>query len=173
MAKKVTRKILLTNEKAGNIVKKISIHVDGAVSGTKFAGVAAVARTREGYFGGWLSRQLVSMTNNEAEYQAVLLGLTLAKQLGSDSVAIISDSEVVVRQMRGQSRVLSPRLKGLHQETCSRVGQFTRVSFCHVPRTKNWLADALATEALAGRVVRMRAVKQSVRGLRYWTNQFK
>ncbi len=136
-------------------MKSISIHVDGAVSGTQYAGAAAVARSSKGCFLGWLSRQMQAMTNNEAEYQAALLGLMLAKQMGVTVVEIVSDSEVVVRQMRGQSRVLSSRLKRLHQETCTRVGHFQKVSFRHVPREQNHLADALATEALLGRPVRM------------------
>lgn len=141
----------------------ISIHVDGAVSGTKFAGAAAVARTADGYFIGWLSRQLPAMTNNEAEYQAALLGLTLARGLGVSKVEIVSDSEVVVRQMQGQSRVLSQRLRQLHQETCAKIGYFRQVSFRHVPREENHLADALATEALLGRPVSMRPQQATVR----------
>ncbi|MBX3057908.1 MAG: ribonuclease HI family protein [Anaerolineae bacterium] len=137
------------------MMKTISIFVDGAVSGTEHAGAAAVARTPEGYFLGWWSRRLPQMTNNEAEYHATLLGLTLARRLGADVVEIVSDSEVVVRQMQGQSRVLSGRLKHLHQEACKVVGVFTAVSFRHVPREQNCLADALATEALAGRIVQM------------------
>jgi ribonuclease HI len=143
----------------------VMIHVDGAVSGTEHAGAAAVARTQEGYFIGWLSRQLEPMSNNEAEYHAALLGLTLAHRLGLKAVEIVSDSEVVVRQMQGQSRVMSARLKQLHQETCARVGYFEKVSFRHVGREHNHLADALAAEALAGRVVRM---PQPVRRLLGW-----
>ncbi len=136
-------------------MKRISIHVDGAVAGTRYAGAAAVARTSEGYFVGWLSKQMSAMTNNEAEYQATLLGLTLARLLGAQIVEIVSDSEVIVRQMMGQSRVLSGRLKSLHQEACAAAGQFAQVSFRHIPREENHLADALATEALNGRVVQM------------------
>lgn len=134
---------------------QVTIHVDGAVSGTEHAGAAAVARTQEGYFVGWLSRQLDPMSNNEAEYHAALLGLLLAHRLGARVVEIVSDSEVVVRQMQGQSRVLSGRLKRLHQEVCARTGHFDTVSFRHVSREYNHLADALAAEALAGRVVQM------------------
>lgn len=136
-------------------MKTVSIFVDGAVSGTEYAGAAAVARTSEGYFLGWWSRRLPQMTNNEAEYHATLLGLALARRLGVDVVEIVSDSEVVVRQMSGRSRVLSGRLKRLHQETCKMAGFFSTVSFRHVPRELNCLADALATEALAGRIVQM------------------
>lgn len=140
----------------------LSIHVDGAVSGTQFAGAAAVARTIDGFFVGWLSKQLPAMTNNEAEYQAVLLGLALARGLGVSSVEIVSDSEVVVRQMQGQSRVLSQRLRQLHQETCARLGHFQKVTFRHVSREENHLADALATEALLGRPVKMRPQQATV-----------
>lgn len=136
-------------------MRQVSIHVDGAVAGTLHAGIAAVARTTEGYFLGWWSRQVAPMTNNEAEYQATLLGLALARHIGAQVVEIVSDSEVVVRQMLGQSRVVSQRLKRLHQEACAAAGQFALVSFRHVPRTENVLADALATEAIGGRIVKM------------------
>lgn len=142
-------------------MKKVSIHVDGAVSGTEYAGAAAIARTPSGYFLGWLSRRLETMSNNEAEYQAALLGLALARQLGAQVVEIVSDSEVVVRQMKGQSRVLSRRLKPLHQKVCARAGCFSAVSFRHVPRGLNCLADALAAEAMVGRVVQMRSVRRA------------
>lgn len=147
----------------------ISIHVDGAVSGTQFAGAAAVARSADGYFMGWLSRQMPAMTNNEAEYQAALLGLSLARHLGASVVEIVSDSEVVVRQMQGQSRVLSQRLRQLHQEACASSGQFRQVTFRHVPREENHLADALATEALLGRPVKMRPHPTAVQlRKRFW-----
>ena len=141
----------------------LSIHVDGAVSGTRFAGAAAVARTPDGFFVGWLSQQMPAMTNNEAEYQAALLGLALANRLDASNVEIVSDSEVVVRQMQGQSRVLSQRLRHLHQETCAKIGYFRQVSFRHVPREENHLADALATEALLGRPVKMRPRQASIK----------
>ncbi|MCP4417889.1 MAG: reverse transcriptase-like protein [Chloroflexi bacterium] len=148
-------------------MKRLSIFVDGAVSGTRHAGAAAVAQTKEGYFIGWLSRQFPSMSNNEAEYQAALLGLALARQLNVQTVEIVSDSEVVVRQMTGQSRVLSKRLRQLHQETCATVGEFTAVSFRHVRRGHNCLADALAAEALAGQVVQMRSNHSPIKSLRW------
>lgn len=146
-------------------MKKItlSIHVDGGVSGTRFAGAAAVARTQEGFFVGWLSRQLPSMTNNEAEYHALLLGLKLARNLEVDQFEIVSDSQVVVRQMCGQSQVNSQRLQQLHKEACRFVAVFASVSFRHVPRELNSLADALATEALSGQTVTMPSLKKNWR----------
>ncbi len=98
---------------------------------------------------------MARMTNNEAEYRAALLGLELARKLGARQVEIVADSEVVVRQMRGLSRVHSVRLKRLHQETCRAAADFEAVVFTHVSRDKNRLADALAAEAIGGRVVQM------------------
>jgi ribonuclease HI len=95
------------------------------------------------------------MTNNEAEYHAALLGLAMAVELGARRVEIVTDSDVVVRQMRGLSRVLSPRLQGLHRKASAATQQFEEALFRHVPREENRLADALAAEALAGRTVSM------------------
>lgn len=141
----------------------ITIHVDGGMAGTKHAGAAAIARTQEGYFLGWLSCQLPAMTNNEAEYHAAQLGLKLAQTLGAKYVVIASDSEVIVRQMRGQSRVLSQKLKRLHQQTCTQTAVFQQVTFHHIPREENHLADALATEAMSGRIVQMPTLATSPR----------
>lgn len=137
-------------------MKPITIYVDGGIAGVKNAGAAAIARTAEGYFLGWTSRQLPQMSNNEAEYHATLLGLELAQHLGARHVEIISDSEVVVRQMRGLSRVNSARLKQLHQQACQVAARFSRVNFTHMSRTQNRVADALAAEAISGRTVTMR-----------------
>jgi probable phosphoglycerate mutase len=136
-------------------VNEVTIFVDGAIAGSQQTGVAAICKSPGGLFVGWLSRQMKRMTNNEAEYQAVLLGLELAGQLGATKVEIVSDSEVVVRQMLGFSRVNSPKLKILHQKTCQAVRHFQEVSFRNVGREQNKVADALAADALAGQTVKM------------------
>lgn len=137
--------------------KRVTIQVDGAIAGGQRSGVAAVARTPAGEFQGWLSRQMPRMTNNEAEYEAALLGLELAHRLGAMQVELVSDSEVMVRQMQGLSRVNSPKLKQLHARACEAVAHFRQVQFRHVSRSENLLADALATEALHGRLVQLRS----------------
>lgn len=141
--------------------RHVTIFVDGAVAGGRYSGVAAVARTPEGYFLGWASRRLATMTNNEAEYQAALLGLELAARLDASVVEIVSDSETVVFQMQGRSRVNSSGLKPLHKDACVAVRHFKKVNFRHVGREENQLADALAAEAITGRVVRMRPRRRS------------
>jgi ribonuclease HI len=152
----------------------LTIYVDGATGGSYhssghqggYSGIAAVARTVEGYFLGWFSQRLGQLTNNEAEYRAALLGLHLAKTLRARQVKIVSDSEVMVRQMTGYSRVNSQRLKLLHQQVCRRAAEFETVHFHHVPREENALADALAAEALNGRLVTMPA--QSASSSSWW-----
>jgi ribonuclease HI len=134
-------------------MKEVAVFVDGAIAGGRQTGVAAVARTGQGQFLGWISRRLEKMTNNEAEYKAVLLGLELARSLKAETVEIVTDSQVVVHQMRGYSRVNSPRLKTLHQQACLAVRYFRQVRFRHVGRKDNKLADALAAEALLGKTV--------------------
>lgn len=142
------------------------IHIDGATAGNLHAGAAAVARGADGKFVGWISRQLPRMTNNEAEYHALLLGLELAQQLQLRQVRIFSDSEVVVRQMAGRSRVLSARLRLLHRDACLAVRYFDRVQLKHVPREENRLADALAGEAISGATVHFSASKSCQPGVR-------
>ncbi len=141
----------------------VQIHVDGSIGeagpSDGYTGIAAVARSAEGHFLGWMSRQLPPMTNNEAEYLAALLGLELAQQVSAKHVEIVSDSQVLVWQMNGQSLVHSQRLKPLHAQMCQAAGYFSSVRFRHVPREENQLADALATEALMGRLARMPAAK--------------
>ena len=146
---------LLTALSNNGKVQPLTVYVDGSLRNLSDAGAAAIALAPGGYFLGWLSRKLPRMTNNEAEYNAVLLGLELAHCLARQTVEIRSDSEVVVRQVMGLSRVNSSRLKPLHRQTCARIAHFEQVRLHHVPREQNMMADALATLAAAGQLVRM------------------
>lgn len=97
------------------------------------------------------NRILERMTNNEAEYAALALGLELALHLDAEIVDIRSDSEVMVYQMRGEFAVKNHRLKQKHWQVCQLATQFLRVRYTHIARERNGLADALAAEASAGR----------------------
>lgn len=94
---------------------------------------------------------LKPMTNNEAEYAALALGLQIAIQLKAELVEIRADSEVMVNQMRGDFAVKSRTLKQIHWQVCQLTRHFLRVRYTHIPRDDNALADALAAEASAGR----------------------
>jgi ribonuclease HI len=88
-------------------------------------------------------------TNNIAEYQALLKGLEIANQLNADQVKIISDSELVVRQMNGEYKVKNQTLLPLYQKAQTHSRQFDTFKIVHVPRTKNKEADRLANLGIA------------------------
>lgn len=81
-------------------------------------------------------------TNNQAEYQAVLQGLGIAKELGAEVVHIYMDSLLVVNQMTGIFKIKNRELWPIHQAIKDISGKFKKVSFTHVPREMNKLADA-------------------------------
>jgi len=87
-------------------------------------------------------------TNNVAEYTGLLAGLEAAKRLGGTEVTIISDSELLVRQMNGQYRVKNEGLKPLFEKATQLARQFKRVAFTHVRREYNKDADQLANQAM-------------------------
>ena len=87
-------------------------------------------------------------TNNVAEYRALVAGLEKAAELGVDELEVVSDSELLVKQMRGEYRVKSEGLRPLSLEA-ARIGRaIGRVRYSAVRRTENELADALVNEAL-------------------------
>lgn len=87
-------------------------------------------------------------TNNEAEYRALVAGLEKALGLGVDELEVVSDSELVVKQMRGEYKVKKPALRELWQEAAQLARGFKSVSYTAVRREHNELADRLVNEAL-------------------------
>jgi probable phosphoglycerate mutase len=87
-------------------------------------------------------------TNNVAEYRALLAGLASALERGVDELEVVSDSELLVRQMRGEYKVKSPTLRELVDEAQGLAGRLGRVRYTAVRREHNELADRLVNEAL-------------------------
>jgi ribonuclease H / adenosylcobalamin/alpha-ribazole phosphatase len=87
-------------------------------------------------------------TNNVAEYRALIAGLEKALELGLDAVGVVSDSELLVKQMRGEYRVKNEALKKLHDEASRVARRIGDVSYTAVRREHNELADRLVNEAL-------------------------
>lgn len=83
-------------------------------------------------------------TNNVAEYNGLLAALRYAVKHGHTDVQIRADSELLVKQMRGEYRVKNEGLKPLFLEACSLMRPLGRVTFTHVPREKNKEADRLS-----------------------------
>jgi ribonuclease HI len=87
-------------------------------------------------------------TNNEAEYRALIAGLEKAVELGVDDLEVVSDSELVVKQMRGEYEVKKPALQNLSVEASRLARQLGSVTYTAVRREHNELADRLVNEAL-------------------------
>ena len=95
-----------------------------------------------------LKEALALATNNVAEYSGLLAALRWAASNGIATLHIRSDSELLVKQMKGQYRVKNPGLQPLYEEACGLVRRLGRVTFEHVRREFNKDADRLANEAM-------------------------
>ena len=87
-------------------------------------------------------------TNNVAEYRALLLAIERARALGAREVELIGDSELIVRQVRGEYRVKDQGLRPLHAAAREALGALERWSIRNVPRAENAAADALVNATL-------------------------
>ena len=87
-------------------------------------------------------------TNNVAEYRALVEGLKKAGELEVDEVEVVSDSELLVRQMSGDYKVKNEALRRLYEEATELADQMKKVTYTAVRREHNELADRLVNEAL-------------------------
>jgi ribonuclease HI len=92
--------------------------------------------------------QIGVATNNVAEYRALIAGLEKALELGLDAVGVVSDSELLVKQMTGEYRVKNEALQKLNNEASRVARRIGDVSYTAVRREQNELADRLVNEAL-------------------------
>jgi ribonuclease HI len=126
-------------------------YVDGGSLGNP--GPSGIGVVIEGCEGGtvriarWIGRQ----DNNVAEYVALLEALQYALSLKAEALHVYSDSQVVVRQMRGEYNCQSSRLYSLHW-ICRKLTRSLRFSITHVPRERNAEANGLANSAVRQRL---------------------
>jgi ribonuclease HI len=95
-----------------------------------------------------LNQYLGKRTNNFAEYSGLLAALEFAIDKGHPGLRVVSDSELMVKQIKGQYRVNSPELRPLYEEAKRRIQKLQRFQIQHVLRDKNRHADRLANEAM-------------------------
>jgi ribonuclease HI len=88
------------------------------------------------------------LTNNQAEYEALIAGLGDVRRLGFARVEISMDSELIVRQIQGRYKVKNAALKPLYERARLKLAEFSDWSIRHIPRSENKAADALANKAL-------------------------
>ncbi len=128
---------------------EIILHIDGGSRGNP--GPAAYGVTVEDARGAplaGLSKFLGHATNNVAEYHGLLAALDYALENRHRRVLILTDSELLARQMEGVYKVKSPDLKPLFARARDLVARLEHVSIRHVPREQNAAADKLANQAL-------------------------
>ena len=125
------------------------LHTDGGARGNPGPGAAAAVLSYEN--GEVLVQKGIYLgvcTNNDAEYEGLKLGLELAHAYQAKSLVCYLDSELVVKQLKGEYKVKNDRLQILFTQVKQLATNFESVSFMHVPRAKNKLADKLVNEVL-------------------------
>ncbi|MGW3888319.1 bifunctional RNase H/acid phosphatase [Micromonospora chokoriensis] len=128
----------------------VTVEADGGSRGNPGpAGYGAVVRDSEtGEVLAERSESLGTATNNVAEYQGLIAGLTAAAELGAAEVDVRMDSKLVVEQMCGRWQIKHPGLRPLAAQAAGLVGRFAAVRFAWIPRDQNRHADALANAAM-------------------------
>lgn len=124
-------------------------HVDGGARGNPGpAGYGVVITDRTGHKLASLHSYLGHQTNNYAEYSGLLAALEYAIQHGHKALKVVADSELLVKQIRGQYRVKSPTLLELYQRARRRIDELEWFSIQHTLREGNQEADRLANLAM-------------------------
>lgn len=128
--------------------KKIKVYTDGGARGNPGpAGIGVVIKSgdkiilKEGKYIG-------EATNNQAEYQALILGLEQAKKLGAEEAECFLDSELVTKQMNREYRVKDKDLAPLFVKVWNLSLGFKKITFKHIYREDNKEADRLVNEAI-------------------------
>ena len=127
----------------------LQLFTDGASRGNPGqAGAGIAIFDEEGNELVGTGQYLGQCTNNEAEYRALLFGLAKCGEFGRGRLKVHLDSELIVKQIRGEYRVKHPNLKPLFQEAMQKLSDFASFSVTHVRREKNSRADELANLAI-------------------------
>jgi ribonuclease HI len=127
----------------------LTVHVDGGARGNPGPAAAACVLTApDGEVLAERVRLLGTATNNVAEYEALLLGVQAARELGATHVHVIGDSELIAKQVMGAYKVKHEALRPLHRAALDALAGFEEWSIETVPRARNAHADALVNAAL-------------------------
>jgi ribonuclease HI len=129
------------------------LYADGAARGNPGpAGAGAVIVSPEGHIVAKVGKFLGDNTNNFAEYMGLILGLKRAKAMGIKELEVLSDSELLVRQLNGEYQVKAENLRPLHHEAKGLLASFPAVEVRHVPREDNAAADEMSNRAIDERL---------------------
>jgi ribonuclease HI len=134
-------------------VKRLRVFSDGAARGNPGpAGAGAVVLDPKGRVLARVGKFLGKQTNNVAEYEGLLLGLSRAKELGARELDVRADSLLLIRQLEGAYQVKNAALKALHAKAKELLRSFDRVDLRHIPREENTLADEMSNRAIDERM---------------------
>ena len=126
-----------------------TIHTDGAARGNPGpAAYGYVLESEDGHVLDARGETIGIATNNVAEYSALVAGLKKALELGVTELDVVSDSELLVKQMRGEYKVKNEALRELNREASELAANLEKVAYTAVRRAHNELADSLVNEAL-------------------------
>lgn len=129
--------------------EKLIIYTDGGARGNPGpAGCGAVIYNEKKELLEGLSKFIGNTTNNQAEYQAVILGLKRAKELKVKDIDFFLDSELVVKQLRREYKIKNQDLASRFLEVYNLSQSFRKITYTHVRREFNKEADKLANEAM-------------------------
>lgn len=127
----------------------LTLEFDGGSRGNPGpAGIGVVIRSQDGTPLVTIGQFIGRATNNVAEYRALILALEKARELGAKRIQVRGDSELIVKQMRGEYRVKNADLKELYDQAQDLIYQFEDSRIDHNLRDKNKLADKLANLAM-------------------------
>jgi ribonuclease HI len=132
-------------------VSRLTVNVDGGARGNPGpAAIGVVVRDADGEVLEEAGERIGRATNNVAEYRALLLGIERAAALGASELELVGDSELIVRQVKGEYKVKDATMRKLHAQVKRALEPFDRWSIRHVRREENADADRLVNEALDG-----------------------
>ena len=126
----------------------ITVYVDGAAKGNPGPAGIGVRLELKGVVLSEHSEYIGKATNNVAEYKALIYGLEIARRYRITRVSVISDSELMVRQLNGKYKVKNEKLLPLYTFVRELAGTFEEFRIRHVSRTENQYADRLANQGI-------------------------
>lgn len=133
------------------LLTKLIVNVDGGARGNPGpAAIGAVVQSADGEMLEERGERIGVATNNVAEYRALLLGIELAAAQGASEVELVGDSELIVRQVKGEYKVKDATMRELHTEVKRALQPFEKWAIRHVKREHNAEADRLVNAALDG-----------------------
>ncbi len=133
---------------------RMVLYSDGGARGNPGPAAFAVVACKEDGFVLYEKAECIGVaTNNEAEYRGLIAAINMAASYGAQEAEFVMDSELVIKQMRGEFRVKAPNLRRLRDDAMALSGEIPKVRYRHVRRDDPMItrADALLNAALDGK----------------------